>query len=48
MKKRTMVYLSFLHLTVAIYTFCTVHWFVIHRLLTGMMEPKKEESSAGI
>lgn len=48
MKKRTMVYLSFLHLTVAIYTFCTVHWFVIHRLLTEMMEPKKEESSAGI
>lgn len=48
MKKRKMVYLSFLYLIVVIYIFCIVYWFVIYRLLIRMMELKKEELSVGI
>lgn len=48
MKKRKMVYLSFLYIIVVIYIFCIVYWFVIYRLLMGMMELKKEELSVGI
>lgn len=48
MKKRIMVYLSFLYLIVVIYIFCIVYWFVIYRLLIRMMELKKEELSVGI
>lgn len=48
MKKRIMVYLSFLYLIVVIYIFCIVYWFVIYRLLMEMMELKKEELSVGI
>lgn len=48
MKKRKMVYLSFLYLIVVIYIFCIVYWFVIYRLLMEMMELKKEELSVGI
>lgn len=48
MKKRKMVYLSFLYIIVVIYIFCIVYWFVIYRLLIRMMELKKEELSVGI
>lgn len=48
MKKRIMVYLSFLYLIVVIYIFCIVYWFVIYRLLMEIMELKKEELSVGI